>query len=266
MCKSQGLNLILNVFWGPLLNAAYGIGHQVNTAINSFVQNFTTALNPQIVKSYAIGERHYMEGLIFRGTKFSYCLLLVFALPLLMETEFVLSVWLKEVPEYAVVFTRLMIVNSLLESFTYVMGTSIQATGKIRWYQIIVGCTILLNLPLAWLLLKLGLEPFFILFVCVGLSCVTLLERLVIMRCLLGISLWQFVRQVFGKAAEVTLLASVVPVVLHMCLPDGWIKFSGVIFCSVVSVLATVWGIGLTLGERDYCRQLVRNYLKRGNE
>ena len=126
----------------------------MNTAINSFVQNFTTALNPQIVKSYAIGEMHYMEELIFRGAKFSYCLLLVFALPLLMETEFVLSVWLKNVPEYAVIFTRLMIVNSLLESFTYVMGTSIQATGKIRWYQIIVGCTILLNLPFAWLLLN----------------------------------------------------------------------------------------------------------------
>ncbi len=266
MCKSQGLNMILNVFWGPLLNAAYGIGNQVNTAINSFVQNFTTALNPQIVKSYAIGEMHYMEELIFRGAKFSYCLLLVFALPLLMETEFVLSVWLKNVPEYAIIFTRLMIVNSLLESFTYVMGTSIQATGKIRWYQIIVGCTILLNLPFAWLLLKWGFEPFVILFVNVGISSVSLLERLGIMRYLLGIPLWRFIRQVFGKAVEVTLLASVVPIVLKMCLPDSWIKFPGVIFCCVVSVLVSVWGIGLTSGERDYCRQLVRNYSKRGNE
>lgn len=262
MGKSQGLNMILNVFWGPLLNAAYGIGNQVNAAINSFVQNFTMALNPQIVKSYATGEKHYMEELVFRGAKFSYCLLLVFAFPLLMETEFVLGVWLREVPEYAVVFTRLMIVNSLLESFTYVMGTSIQATGRIKWYQLVVGCTILLNLPLAWLLLKSGFAPSIILFVCVGLSCVTLLERLLIMRYLLKISFWRFVWQVFGKALEVTLVASVVPVGVYLWLPDGRAKFAVVIFCCVLSVLVTVWELGLTLGERDYCRQIVRKYLK----
>lgn len=203
-------------------------------------------------------------GVGFPGAKFSYCLLLVFAFPLLMETEFVLGVWLREVPEYAVIFTRLMIVNSLLESFTYVMGTSIQATGRIKWYQLVVGGTILLNLPLAWLLLRLGFAPSAILFVCVGLSCVTLLERLLIMRYLLKISFWRFVWQVFGKALEVTLVASVVPVGLHLWLPDEWMKFAGVIFGCVLSVVISVWGLGLSSGERDYCRQIVRRYLKCG--
>lgn len=147
LMKSQGLNVILNIFFGPLLNAAYGIANQVNTAVNSFVQNFSMALNPQIVKSYAAGDLSYTVTLLFRGARFSYYLFLFFAVPLLIETEVILKLWLKNVPEYAVIFTRLVIINSMFESFTYTMGTAIQATGKNKLYQFIVGGTILLNLP-----------------------------------------------------------------------------------------------------------------------
>lgn len=263
MCKSQGLNLILNIFFGPLLNAAYGIANQVNTAVNSFVQNFTTALNPQIVKSYAANDRDYMEQLLFRGAKFSYYLLLLFALPLLMETEFILRLWLKMVPDYAVVFTRLVLVNSLLESFTYVMGTSIQATGKIRRYQLIIGGTILLNLPLAWLLLKLQFLPSVILVVSIVISCITLVERLLILQYLLGISVWRFVIQVFWKAAAVTFIAGILPLFLKISVPDGWGKFAGVILCSMLCTLFAEFFVGFTSGERNYLLQIVRNSLKR---
>lgn len=250
ICKSQGLNLILNVFLGPLLNAAYGVANQVNAAINSLVQNFTMAMTPQIVKSYATGETFYMELLLFQGAKFSYYLLLLFALPLLMETEFILKLWLKIVPDYAIIFTRLIIINSLLESFTYVMGTAIQATGKIKWYQILVGGTILLNLPLAWLMLKLQYTPSVIFLVSILISCVTLIERLLILHHLLGVSLWHFMIQVFGKAVGVTCVASIIPLILEISQPSDWTKFLGVLICCLSGTLFAIFFIGLTSRER----------------
>lgn len=264
--KSQGLNLILNIFYGPVLNASYGIASQVNTAINSFVQNFTTALNPQIIKSYANDDRNYMIQLLFRGAKFSYFLLLLFSIPLLIETEFVLKCWLKVVPGYAVAFTRLVIINSLLESFTYAMGTSIQATGKVKWYQIIVGGTILLNIPLAWILLRLNYSPSVVFIVSIVISCITLSERLLILKIFIAISLKRFIIQVFGRALLVTILSSSIIVLIKDILANKLISFAGfflILVCCVGSILLIIYFVGFTSLERDFFLRMIRSRLKR---
>lgn len=264
--KSQGLNLILNIFYGPVLNASYGIASQVNTAINSFVQNFTTALNPQIIKSYANDDRNYMIQLLFRGAKFSYFLLLLFSIPLLIETEFVLKCWLKVVPGYAVAFTRLVIINSLLESFTYAMGTSIQATGKVKWYQIIVGGTILLNIPLAWILLRLNYSPSVVFVVSIVISCITLSERLLILKIFIAISLKRFIIQVFGRALLVTILSSSIIVLIKDILANKLISFAGfflILVCCVGSILLIIYFVGFTSLERDFFLRMIRSRLKR---
>ena len=135
MCKSQGVNIVLNIFFGPIVNASYAIATQVNTAVNNLVQNFTTALNPQLVKNFATNEQEQLIQLIERGTKFSFLLLFIIAAPLLLYTNNLLEIWLKNVPENAVIFTKLIIINALFESFAMVMGNAIQATGRIRAYQ-----------------------------------------------------------------------------------------------------------------------------------
>lgn len=261
--KSQGLNLVLNIFFGPLLNAAYGIANQVNTAINSFVLNFTTAVNPQIVKSYAIKEMDYMRSLLFRGSKFSYFLLLFFVLPLLFETEFILRIWLKVVPDYAIVFTRLVLINTLLESFTYVMGASIQATGKIKLYQVLVGSTILLNLPLSYLFLKWQYTPSVIFIISIVISGITLLQRLWILKQIANVRIIDFVIQVFGRCVLVTSLACVIPGMLGLSLNAGWGRFISITLACSLSVLLTGTWIGLNKKEKIYGINRIKQCLER---
>lgn len=263
LMKSQGLNIILNIFYGPVLNAAYGIANQVNTAVNSFVQNFSMALNPQIVKSYAMGDLSYTVTLLFRGARFSYYLFLFFAVPLLIETEVILKLWLKNVPEYAVVFTRLVIVNSLFESFTYTMGTAIQATGKNKWYQFIVGSTILLNLPLAYWFLNCGYEPPVVLLVSVFISLVTLFQRLLILRHFYRFSFFRFVLNVFIRSAGIAVVSCILPYGLHLYLADGWAKWIMVSGVSLIMVFLTVFFLGLDRQERRYFLNLLKQRLKK---
>ncbi len=262
LTKSQGLNIILNIFFGPLLNAAYGIANQVNTAVNSFVQNFSTALNPQIVKSYAAGDLSYTVILLFRGARFSFYLFLFFAVPLLIETEIILKWWLKNVPEYAVVFTRLVIVNSMLESFAYTMGTAIQATGKNKWYQFIVGSSILLNLPLAYLFLSWGYAPAVVWVISICVSVITLFQRLLILRHFYRFSLFRFSFNVFFKSAGIAFISCIIPYFFHCYLNESWGKWIIVTGVSLVAVSFFVYFLGLTHEERDYLLKFLKRRLK----
>lgn len=261
LMKSQGLNVILNIFFGPLLNAAYGIANQVNTAVNSFVQNFSMALNPQMVKSYAEGDVSYTVTLLFRGIRFSYYLFLFFAVPLLIETEIILKLWLKNVPEYAVVFTRLVIINSMLESFTYTMGAAIQATGKNKWYQFIVGGTILLNLPLAYLFLWWGYNPPVVLVISVFISVITLFQRLLILRHFYRFSVTSFIVNVFFRSAGIAVIGCMLPCYLSWYLIDGWGKWIIVTGVSLVTVSLTIFFLGLDSQERYYFMDLLKRRL-----
>jgi O-antigen/teichoic acid export membrane protein len=249
------------MFLGTTVNAAYGIANQVNTAVNSFVQNFITAMKPPIIKSYAANNLSYMISLIFRGTKFSYYLLLFFAIPLIFEMDYVLKGWLGIVPEYTVIFTRLVLINSLLESFTYVIGTSIQATGKIKWYQIIVGGAILLNLPVSYLVLKWGYTPYVVFIVSIIISMVTLLLRLFILKKYIYFSIAQFCTHVFGRVSIVTTVACIVPGLLKYYLPSGWMESSLIIIAGFISVLLTTIFLGLTPTEKYYMSHILKQRL-----
>ena len=125
--RDQGGNIILNMFCGPVVNAARGVALQVNAATQQFVTNFQTAFNPQITKSFAAGDREYMHSLIMRGARFSFYLLLFLSLPLLLETQYILRIWLKVVPEHATNFTRLMLLFTMSESLAQPIVTGMLA-------------------------------------------------------------------------------------------------------------------------------------------
>ena len=169
-------------------------------------------------------------------------------------------------PGYAVAFTRLVIINSLLESFTYAMGTSIQATGKVKWYQIIVGGTILLNIPLAWILLRLIYSHSVVFLVSIVISCITLSERLLILKIFIAISLKRFIIQVFGRALLVTILSSSIIVLIKDILANKLISFAGfslILVCCVGSILLIIYFVGFTSLERDFFLRMIRSRLKR---
>ncbi len=257
--KLQGINILLNIFFGPGVNAARGIAYQVNNAVNSFTQNFTTAINPQIIKNYANGEIDAMMNLLFRGTIFSYFLLLFLGLPIILEAEFILDLWLVDVPEYAVIFTRLVIINALIESFTYVMGAAIQATGNIRFHQVVVGAFLLLNLPASYLILKADYPPQSTLVVSIILALLTLILRVIIIkRQIPQLPLKKFIQGVFGVAGLITLLSTPLPAYLAHHLPQGLNRFLIVVSLSLFSVVIVIWFLGINQTERRFILRSAR--------
>lgn len=259
--KSQGCNLILNVFLGPAVNAAYGITTQVNVALNSFVQNFTTALNPQIVKSYAANEYDRMNMLICYGAKLSFFLMLVLSVPILIDTNRILTLWLKDVPQYTVIFMQLVIINSLLETFTYCMSAAIQATGKIKTYQIIVGLTTLLNLPIAYITLKMGISPYYIFLASIIITVLTLAERLVIMKRSLSpfFSIRQFFGKVFVKSIAVIAIISIIMLFISYIIDICRIKLIVSIAASLFMTVVLSFLFGFSSTEKKIILNMVKS-------
>ena len=157
--RDQGGNVVINLFCGPAVNAARGIAFQVNNAISGFVTNFMTALNPQITKSYAAGDKDYMMTLIYQGARLSFYMLLLLSLPVLVNTHYILSLWLKIVPDHAVLFMQLVLVFAMSESISNPLITAMLATGKIRNYQLVVGGLQMMNLPVSYVFLRIGMFP-----------------------------------------------------------------------------------------------------------
>ena len=159
LLSGQGVNILLNLFGGPVVNAARGIAVSVNAAVTGFAGNFMAAVNPQITKSYAADDRGYTFSLVERGSRFSFYIMLILALPILFETEFVLTIWLKHFPEHTVNFVRLVLVLSLCDIVSNTLIVLQNSTGRVRNYQLAVGGMLMMNFPLSYLCLKVGLSP-----------------------------------------------------------------------------------------------------------
>ena len=194
VANSQGTNIVLNIFTNVTVNAAMGIANQVNAAVYSFVTNFQTAFNPQLVKSYAAGEKDDFQKLVNRSAKFSFYLLWLVVLPVYANCGFLLSIWLKNVPQYSVGFVRLVLIFSLIESLNGPLYISIQATGKIRAYQIIIGIINVLNLPFSIAAFFLGANPYWILYIRIALNCFAFAIRVLLSKKYFGLSVRLFLR------------------------------------------------------------------------
>ncbi|MFV0507372.1 MAG: MATE family efflux transporter [Bacteroidales bacterium] len=264
VAMGQGVNVLLNIFFGPMVNAARGIAFQVKSAVIGFVQNFQMAMNPPIVKSYASGNQDYMFRLVSQGAKLSYFMLLVLSTPIFLETEFILQLWLKQVPEYTVVFVRLILIGILIDSISGTLMTAVQAVGKIKVYQSVVGGLLILNLPVSYLALKLGREPESTLIVSISISLVALIFRLFFLKKLINFDLMLFAKNVLLR------IVLVMGTLILICLPFLWDKMNMhpilSILLSGVTTCLLVYFLGATKEERtfvrNYIKKLVNNYRK----
>lgn len=259
--KGQGINMLLNLFFGTVINAAYGVATTVNTAVVGFANNFMTALNPQITKSYASGNRDYMFALIDRGSRFSFYLILFFAIPLILECEFILNKWLGQYPENAVIFVRLMLCVSLLDIISNTLITAQTATGKIRNYQLAVGGTLLLNFPFSYLALKLGCPAYAVFVVALSIGACCLYLRLAFLKRMIGLKIRWFCRECLSRIIVVTLLSSSLPCVAYFCLDAGWLRFIAVLCCSIICSGLCILYIGCNKNERNYIYETLKDKL-----
>ena len=261
--RDQGGNVVLNLFWGPTLNAARGIAQQVNNAISGFVGNFMVALNPQITKSYAAGDRDYTMSLVHRAARFSFYVMFIISLPILFNTSFLIALWLGQVPAHVVLFVRLVIVFSLCETLSNPLVTVMLATGKIRNYQIVVGGLQLLNLPIAYLLLRWGLFPEVIMVVAISLSLVCLVARLLMLRTMIGLSIRRYLREVVLNILFVVAIAVVLPLVMGGVAASSWLRFLLSCATCMACAMTSVYFLGCNRQERQFVSEKSRQFVKR---
>lgn len=261
--KDQGVNIALNMFCGPIVNAARGIAMQVNGVLSRFIQNFTIALNPQIIKDYAIGNLERMHKLIFAGTRFSYYLFMFLSIPIFFEIEVMLQVWLGEVPAYTVSFTRLVLVLTLCEIISNTLIMAQSATGNIRNYQIVVGGILLLNFPISYLILYLGCAPEFTLVVAIVISQICLVARLLFLRNMVKLPVFKFIKEVYFKVIIVTLLSALLPFLCYKLIQAMLLRFIIVCCISVISSFLCIFYIGCNYDERKTIISVVVNLKNR---
>ena len=253
LLKTSGVDLLLFQFFGPVLTAAKSISGTVNGAITAFAGNFMTALVPQITKSYAAGNLAYTFSLVERGSRFSYYVMMFFAIPMMFETEFVLTIWLKEYPQFSVIFVRLILALSLLEILSNTLINLQNATGKIRNYQLAVGTTLLMNFPLSYVALELGCPPESTIIVALFVGVCCLLLRLAFLRKSVGLSMRGYLRNVCLNVLTVTILTVIPTYVVYDLIPDmGWLQFIVVGTTSVVFSILSILYVGCTSNERQF--------------
>lgn len=252
--RDQGGNVVINLFCGPTVNAARGIAFQVNNAVNQFVTNFMTALNPQITKSYAAGNKEYMMTLIFQGARLSFYMLLLLSLPLLVNTHYILEAWLGIVPNHAVLFVQLILIFAMSESISGPLITAMLATGKIRNYQIIVGGLQMMNLPISYIFLKIGFFPEIVIIVAIIISQGCLITRLLMLRKMINISLKEYIKKVYSNIIIVTIISSIIPFMLAINNNKTFQTFILQSLITFVCTIITIYYIGCSKTEKLFIK------------
>lgn len=211
---SQGVNIIFNIFRGVGINAAMGVANQVGAAVASFVGNFQTAFNPQIIKSYASGDRAFFISLIFRASRFSYLLIFVIGFPIMMFCSPLLNTWLTEVPAYAVPFTQFIIAFAMIDAMSGPLWTAAQASGRIKEYMLIIATMIFTNVPAAYLILWLGWSPIWVMCYKVAMNLVIHFTRIFYLHWLIKFPSSLYLRKVMLPITLFTLLCIPLPAYL----------------------------------------------------
>ena len=263
LLKDQGVNILMNIFGGPVANAARGVSGQISSAVQGLTGGFQSAVNPQLTKRYAANDTEATCRLLCESSKISYFLLFIIALPVIMEADFILKLWLVEVPSMAPLFTRIILIESLLSTLGAPMITSLMATGDIKWYQIVVGSSLLFIVPIAYLFLKVGFPIETALIVSALFIFLGDVIRVIFCKKQLGLSLRLFSLKVVLPITIVTILSVILPGVIHYNLSEGWIRLilSTVVSCLIITIL--IYTIGLTATERNFIITGIVSKIKR---
>ncbi|MCD1116480.1 lipopolysaccharide biosynthesis protein [Chryseobacterium turcicum] len=223
--RGQGLNILLNVFFGTVVNAAYGISMQVQGAVQVFVTNFQMAVNPQIIKQYSSGNKEQSLKLIFQSAKFSYFLMFLLVCPIIYNIDFILEIWLKNPPKGTSSFVVLCLIGILIDCISGPLMIGAQAHGNIKWYQIVLGTFIFLCLPISYIFLKIFYNPNVIFWVIIGINIISLFGRLLFLKYLINFDVGLFVRNVILRIIVITTILFLTTHYLMFSLNNCYVDF-----------------------------------------
>lgn len=250
--RNQGNNILINLFFGTVVNAARAVANQLLHAVNAFVENFYIALKPQITKSYANGDWSYMMVLIFQGSRLSYYMLLILCMPILLNTDYLLHLWLRTVPDHSVPFVQLTLIFTMIESLSSTLITAQLATGKVKKYQMVVGGLQILVVPVCYVILKFGGIPETILYVSIFFSISCLYARLYMLRTNIKLDVLAYIKNVILNVVTVSIIAAILPCLINFCFEPSLSTFIIVTFVSLISSILSILYVGCKSEERHF--------------
>lgn len=260
---TQGLNLLLNIFFGPVVNAARGVAVTVQGVVTGFVNNFQMALNPQIIKTYAENNLSRMHALIFASSKFSYFMLFIIVLPIMLEAQMVLTLWLKIVPDHTVWFLRIIMCVMLVDTLSNPLSISVQAYGKVKVYQSAVGSMLLTILPIAYVTLRLGGNPESVFIVNLFVAMVAQIMRVYLVSKMVGFSLRDYTKRLILPILMVTVVSGSLSACIYRLFPVSTLSGICVIGCAISISLISIFCVGLNANERDLIKGKLLYYINR---
>jgi O-antigen/teichoic acid export membrane protein len=257
--KNQGINILINIFFNPVVNAARGIAYQVDAVLSGFSMNFYSAVRPQIVKNYASGNIDGMYSLVFNSAKMAFFLIMVLAIPFLLEVDYILGLWLTEVPEYTSLFIRLIIIIMLIDVFNNPLFGIVQAVGKVKIYQLTICSMEILILPVSFIFLYFGFPPETPLYVCIAFSIIFYFPRLIVVNKLTGISIRIFFKKVILICFSVFVVSFLPTYFIWKIIHPSFYRLAVIIICDVFFTAIAIYIIGLTKMEKQHLILILKN-------
>ena len=250
MLNNQGINMLINIFFGVVFNAARGVANQVEYAVLQFVNCFSTAVNPQITKSYASGDFNNMYSLVCRAAKFSYFLMLTFSLPLFFEADIILDVWLTQVPDKAVIFVQLSLILGMFDIIGKSGYTACMATGNLRKYTIVIGIIGAFEFPLTWLFFAAGCSIVVTYYIYIVVKALVLVARMFLLKELTGLKPQMYISQVFVPILKVTIIVIGPMMLIVSNIEQSYIRLAVSVIVGVLTVGLTAFFAGMTANEK----------------
>lgn len=262
--RHQGLNILVNFFFGPIVNAAHGIAYQVKGALLGFVMNITTAAQPQVVESYAGGEIERSKQLMYTVNKFIFFSLYIIALPIILEVDYVLRFWLgNDIPQYTGIFTILVLVTTMVDILSIPITMVVNASGKVGMYNFwnsILGISVL---PISFVFLKSGAEPMSVYVISLFVSVLMQLTCIVIMQKVTKIRVLEYIRSVILPTLAVVLTTFFFPWIITLNMEEGLIRLIFVFFSSVLLVMLSSYYIGMHKREKRFIITIIQKVLNK---
>lgn len=262
VCRDQGINLLIGMFFNPTINAARGLAYSISGSLNVFSSNFFTAVRPQITKYYAQGDTNSTLELVFKSSKFSFFLVAFISIPMMAFIDVILDVWLVNVPEYTSLFARLVIIVALIDSMNFPLMTLMQATGHVKLYQLLTGSLIFMNIPLSYLFLKLGYGAEYTMYVAIFIAIACMLSRIFVCKKYVDFPIIKYLSEVLSR---VVLVFTVCYIVSDLLYKVGASINSSTLFmlaCFAVDIIisiAIIFLLGISSTERQYLINIIKS-------
>lgn len=260
---TQCQNIFLNWFGGVAINAAMGIANQVSSKMNMFLSSFTQAFNPQIIKSYASGDNDYFMKLVLSTAKFSFLILMAMVFPMVIFVDFILNVWLVDVPVYSNIFICLLLIYYLIDALQVSLVQSVHATGKLVVHQILISTIMIASIPVTYILLHCGMPYWTVPAVWAATNLIAAIVRTIYMRSLIGLNIGQYLRDVVGRSLLVCLCSMLLPIYVYSLIGDNWSGLIAVAICFYPLYILSIYALGLNRQEHDMVRTFFNQQLKK---